>query len=188
MLIMCPGSLASISYRLGHAIWGCSGPSWLLLPLKALHVIFDRVIQVLTGIAIAPQAKIGPGLYIAHFGGIFVGTNVEMGSNCDLHQGVTLGIAMRGGRHGSPRLGDRVYVAPGAKVLGAIKIGDDAMIGANAVLTLTVQPRAVAIGIPARVISHQGSFEYIKYYGMEQDSARLASLKMRNFKAPTAVV
>lgn len=184
--VMAPGALASVSYRLGQAIWNWKGPSWLILPLKALHVFLDRAVQIVTGIAIAPTARIGPGLYIGHFSGIFVGANVEIGSNCDLHQGVTIGVTVHGGKLGTPRLGDRVYVAPGAKIFGRIEIGDDAMIGANSVVTASLQPRAVAIGIPARVISYQGSFDYIKYDGVEKDSERRTSFKMRSYKLSSA--
>ncbi|MFY9643385.1 MAG: hypothetical protein WCD20_16905 [Rhodomicrobium sp.] len=180
--VMAPGTLASASYRLGQLIWNLRGPAWLILPLKALHVFLDRAVQVVTGIAIAPTARIGPGLYIGHFSGIFVGADVEIGSNCDLHQGVTIGVSVHGDKLGTPRLGDRVYVAPGAKIFGRVVIGDDAIIGANSVVTASLQPRAVAIGIPGRVISYQGSFDYIKYHGVEADPERCTSLKMRSYK------
>jgi len=181
MLVMCPGSLACISYRIGNAIWSYSGPfSKFSLPLKAVYVLANRFVEIVTGISIAPTAKIDPGLYIGHFGQIFIGDGVKMGSNCNLSQGITIGISVRGNRKGTPCLGDRVYIAPGAKLFGAIEIGDDVAIGANAVVTKSLPNRAVAVGIPAQVISNQGSFEYILYKGMDTDSDRLASLALRS--------
>ena len=189
MLILCPGSLACISYRIGNAIW--SYPSrlpGLTLPLKVMWILGNRLVEMFTGISIAPTAKIDPGLYIGHFGEIFVGEGVKMGSNCNLSQGVTIGMAVRGRRKGSPCLGDRVYVAPGAKLFGAIEIGNDVAIGANAVVTQSIPDRAVCVGIPASVISSEGSFEYILYRAMETDAHRLASLAQRQTIATPEVV
>ena len=90
--------------------------------------------------------------YIGHFGCIIVGEGVVMGSNCNLSQGVTLGVAGRGDRKGSPTIGDRVFIAPGAKVIGKISIGNDVTIGANAVVSKSLPDRAVAVGIPAKVV------------------------------------
>ena len=76
----------------------------------------------------------------------------------------------------SPVIGNRVYVGPGAAILGPVNIGDDVLIGANAVLIDSVSSRAVVVGNPARVISRQGSFQLINYPSMEYDAERLASL------------
>src|SRR5258708_14270584 len=80
MLILCPGSLACISYRIGNAIWNYpSRFPRLTLPLKVLWILGNRLVEIFTGISIAPTAKIDPGLYIGHFGEIFVGEGVRMG-------------------------------------------------------------------------------------------------------------
>ncbi len=84
-----------------------------------------------------------------------------MGANCNLSQDVTLGLSSRGEFFGCPTIGDRVYIGPGAKVFGAIHVGDDAAIGANAVVTRSVPARAVMIGAPARSVSQKGSEGYI---------------------------
>lgn len=114
------------------------------------------------GIAIPLETRIGPGLYIGHFGGIHVNEHVVIGSHCNLNQDVTIGKHNRGERRGSPVLGDRVYVAPGARIFGGIRIGNDVAIGANAVVTRDLPDHAVAVGIPARVISMQGTAGYIR--------------------------
>lgn len=181
MLIMCPGSLACITHRIGHWLWYYTGPFSFLMPiLRALHILISRFfIEIITGIWIAPKARIGPGLYIGHWGGVLVGSHVVMGSNCNLSPGITIGRSSRGDTKGNPVIGDRVYIATGAKVFGKIEIGNDVAIGANAVVTKSLPERAVAVGIPARVVSCKGSFEYVLYQGMETDPERLASLAVR---------
>jgi serine O-acetyltransferase len=179
MIVMYQGITASTYYRVGHALWSRPGRDTLLrVMLKGVYVVLNRLVQVFTGISISPGAKIGPGLHINHFGGTIIGYDVVMGSNCNISHGVTIGIAGRTTR-GMPHIGDRVFVGPGAKVLGKITVGDDAAIGANAVVIKAVPPRAVAVGVPARVISHKGSFEFVIYDGMEDDHERTASLAQR---------
>jgi serine O-acetyltransferase len=84
-----------------------------------------------------------------------------IGRDCNLSHGVTLGQANRGPRAGAPVVGDRVYIGPGAKLIGAVKVGCDVAIGANAVVTHDLPDKAVAVGIPAKVISYEGSAGYI---------------------------
>lgn len=116
---------------------------------RAFGVISQRLIEILTGISISGCAKIGPGLYIGHFGEIIVGADVRIGANCNLSQGVTLGIH----KGGLPELGDRVYVGPGAKVFGAIKVGDDVKIGANAVVYKDVPAEHIVVTAPGQIMS-----------------------------------
>jgi len=79
-----------------------------------------------------------------------------------------------------PTLADRVYVGPGAVIFGPVQIGEDAAIGANAVVTKSVTARAVVAGAPARVVSGKGSFLYVQYRGMEADPDRRRSLRERD--------
>lgn len=120
------------------------------------------------GINIPYQTEIGPGFYISHFTGVFVNSRCTIGKNCNLSQGVTLGLANRGPRKGVPTLGNNVYLGPGAKVVGAVHIGDDVAVGANAVVTRDVPTGSVVVGIPARVISQDGSAGYIARTEYEQ--------------------
>ena len=125
------------------------------------------------GISIPYQADIGPGFYIGHFGNVFVSDRAVIGRNCNLSQGVTIGKGNRGQGGGFPVLGDRVYVGPGAKIYGSVNIGDDAAIGANAVVTKDVPAMGVVGGVPARLISDKGSVGYInKVYSPSKDSLR----------------
>jgi serine O-acetyltransferase len=155
-------------------------PLWW--PIIIMEAVAARCIEIITGIYIDPDATIGPGLYIPHFGGIVIGERVVIGRNCDIHQGVTIGVGGRAPR-GYPVVGDRAYIGAGAKVIGPIEIGDDVAIGANAVVTKSIPDRAVAVGIPARIISYEGSFEYIYYPGEGQDIDRIQSLSLRDVLA-----
>lgn len=109
-----------------------------------------------TGIEIHPGAKIGKGLLIDHGMGVVIGETTEIGDNCTIYQGVTLGGTGKdkGKRH--PTLGNNVLVGAGAKVLGPIKIGDNAKIAANAVVLQEVPPNSTAVGVPARVVKRDG--------------------------------
>lgn len=120
-----------------------------------------RRLRFKLGIFIPETTKIGSGLYIGHFGGIIVNGQSEIGKNCNISQGVTIGKANRGKNTGFPMLGDNVYIGPGAKIIGAVRIGNCVAIGANCVVTSDIQENSVVIGIPARVISQNGSDGYV---------------------------
>ncbi len=116
----------------------------------ALGAIVKYVNQVLTGADISLEASIGPGLVLYHPAGVVIGPNCTLGSRCTIMQGVTVG----GGPNGSgtwPRLGEGVYVGPGAKIIGGVEVGSHASIGANAVVIRDVPAFAFAAGVPAVV-------------------------------------
>jgi serine O-acetyltransferase len=146
--------------------------------VRFLCQVARKGIEILTGISLPPDCRIGEGLYIGHFGTIIISSMAVIGKNCNLSQGVTLGVSGRGERRGAPTVGNRVYIAANAVVAGKISIGDDAVIGACAVVTTSVPPRAVVAGNPAQIKSHRGSFGHIYYDGMEKDPERLASLAL----------
>jgi len=133
------------------------------------YYIGFKQIQILTSISIPVGAKIGKGLYLAHFGPILISGGTRIGDNCNLGNQVIIGYGRANNRDGHPTLGNRVFVGPGAKIFGPVKIGNDVAIGANAVVTHDIPDRAVVVGIPAEVISYQGSFFYIKYPKRERD-------------------
>lgn len=131
------------------------------LPLYLFARLMHRRYTIKYGINIAYQATIGPGLSIAHFGGINVNQHVRIGRNCNLSQGVTIGISNRGGSKGVPVIGDNVYIGPGAKLFGAIRVGDNVAVGANCVVVEDVPDNAVVFGVPARIIGYAGSAGYV---------------------------
>lgn len=138
--------------------------------LKIFCSIWQKLIEIVAGIELPTQCKIGKGLYLPHAGGIVLHPKVKMGDYCTLSQDVTIGEGGRGEKKGTPKLGDRVYIAPGARIFGDITIGNDVAIGANAVVTKDLPDNAVAAGIPAKIISYQGSQDFINYPKKSVDS------------------
>jgi serine O-acetyltransferase len=122
------------------------------LPARAL----SQLARALTGIEIHPGAVIGRRMFIDHGMGVVIGETAEIGDDVVMFHGSTLGgISMnRGKRH--PTVGDRVLIGAGAKILGPVRIGDDAKVGANAVVVKDVPPGRVAVGVSARVLPDRG--------------------------------
>jgi len=166
------GFWASTVFRVSHwALTHCCLPG-LRTVVKAGCIIAQKFIEIITGICIPGRCSIGPGLYVGHFGGIFVDAQARIGANCNLAQGVTIGEGGRGELHGRPTLGDRVHIGANAVILGKITIGNDAVIGPGAVVMISVPACGVAMGNPARVVGNSGSFDFVNYDGMENDPAR----------------
>lgn len=151
-----PGLYAAAVYRLGH--WALGRPAWARVVLDPAYFVLNLLVQILWGIEISRRARLGPGLYIGHFGGITVGSGIVAGANLAISQNVTLGSWEKGEGPLSPRIGDDVYIAPGARVFGDITIGSNARIGANAVVYGDIPENAVVALDPGyRVISLRGN-------------------------------
>ena len=141
------GFWAILSHRIAHLLRAAGLP---ILPR-----FIQAFARLATGVDIHPGARIGRGLFIDHGMGTVIGETAEVGDDVTLLHQVTLGARDgdrsidRGKRH--PTLGDRVSVGAGAKILGPIRVGDEARIGANAVVLTDVPARATAVGIPARI-------------------------------------
>ncbi len=118
--------------------------------------MLSQFARFLTGIEIHPGATIGTGLFIDHGSGVVIGETTEIGDNCTIYQGVTLGGTGKdkGKRH--PTLGNNVLVGSGAKILGPFKVGDNSRIAAGAVVLEEVPSDATAVGVPARVVKRNG--------------------------------
>jgi serine O-acetyltransferase len=155
------GLQAVTCYRLGRWLDTQPPPPGARHLLKVVFHLWWKYIQDTTGIYLSTQADIGPGFYIGHFGGVVVGAGATIGRDCNISQGVTIGWSHYKGEYGVPTLQDRVYVAPGAKVIGPITLGAGTVVGANAVVTRPTDPDAVVAGVPARVIGDTGSAVYI---------------------------
>lgn len=143
VLLTYSGLHAIIAHRLAHV-------------LDALHVpllprLLMTVVRGFTGVEIHPSATIGRGLFIDHGMGVVIGETAVIGHNVTLFQGVTLGGTgkERGKRH--PTIGDNVVIGAGAKVLGNITVGNDSMVGANAVVIRDVPAHSTVVGVPGRI-------------------------------------
>ncbi|QJW98066.1 serine O-acetyltransferase [Frigoriglobus tundricola] len=171
-----PSMWAVFGYRLRRWV-AVTLPRPLRWALAPVVMPLQLGLDVLTMVQLPTAARIGPGLYLPHLGAIVVGSGCVVGRNCTIAHNVTIGHA--GGRSrsgaGNPVIGDRVYIGPGAILIGPITVGDDALIGAGAVVVKSVPPGGVAVGNPARLIGRSGSFDLIEYPGMETDPARTAA-------------
>jgi serine O-acetyltransferase len=142
-----------IAYPGLHAIWGYHISHWFWTHNHKLTGRWlSHVFRFLTGVEIHPGAKIGHRFFIDHGMGVVIGETAEIGDNVSLYHGVTLGGTSleKGKRH--PTLEDNVVVGAGAKILGAIVIGEGSRIGANAVVVKAVPPNSVVVGVPGQVV------------------------------------
>lgn len=149
-----PGVHAVLLHRLSHWLWGKS--------LKWLARFIAHIGRWLTGIEIHPGAKIGRRFFVDHGMGVVIGETAEIGDDCTLYHGVTLGGTswQKGKRH--PTLGQGVVVGAGAKILGPITVADNARVGSNSVVVKDVSAGATMVGIPAYEV---GSAEYNRVNG-----------------------
>ncbi len=144
ILLLYSGMHARLAHRLSHALY------------KKGHTFSARAVsqgaKFLTGIEIHPGATIGRGLVIDHGSGVVIGETAEIGDNCTIYQGVTLGGTGKdvGKRH--PTLGNNVLVGSGAKILGPVKIGDNVKVASGAVVLTELPDHSTAVGIPAKVV------------------------------------
>jgi serine O-acetyltransferase len=144
VILFYPGVHALWAHRVAHRVWECD--------LKLIARGISSLARLMTGVEIHPGATIGQGLFIDHGMGVVIGETTEIGQNVTLYQGVTLGgtALVKGKRH--PTLSEGVVVGAGAKVLGAVTIGQRSRIGANAVVVKNVPPDAVVVGVPGEII------------------------------------
>ena len=140
-----PGLHAVWIHRVSHGLWN--------LGLKWLARLLSLLARFLTGIEIHPGAKIGRRVFLDHGLGIVFGETTEIGDDCTIYQGVTLGgTSLYKGIKRHPTLGKGVVVSAGAKVLGGFTVGDGARVGSNAVVLKEIPAGATAVGIPARIL------------------------------------
>jgi serine O-acetyltransferase len=142
VVLLYSGMHAVWAHRIASALWRRGAR----LPARAL----SQVARALTGVEIHPAARLGRRVFIDHGMGVVIGETAVVGDDAVIYHGVTLGGKSRtaGKRH--PTIGDRVVLGAGAKVLGPITIGDDSVVGANAVVVRSAPARSVLTGIPAR--------------------------------------
>lgn len=146
-----------LTYSGLHAVHSYRRAHWFYKhKMFTIARIISQLSRFFTGIEIHPGAKIGKGLFIDHGMGVVIGETAEIGDNCLIYQGVTLGGTGKdkGKRH--PTLGNNVMVGAGAKVLGPFKIGNNVKIAANAVVLEEIPDNCTAAGVPARVVRNQG--------------------------------
>ena len=145
----CQGFWVMVVYRFGR--WRYTIKSSLIRkPFSLSYKILYKFIQVITGIELPCEVTVGKNFRIDHFGGIIISGFASFGDNCVIRDGVTVGLR-RVNDPVAPKVGNNVDIGTGAKVLGGITIGDDVVIGANAVVLEDVPSNSIAVGVPARI-------------------------------------
>jgi serine O-acetyltransferase len=144
------GFWALLVYRFGHARFVIRSKI-VRAPWTIVYMVLHKLTEIVCGIGIGSTATIGRRLSIEHHGCIFIHGAVVIGDDCMIRQGVTLGNTGLEDRFGAPTLGNRVQIGAGAKVLGRVRVGDDVIIGANAVVISDVPDNVIVFGVPARV-------------------------------------
>ncbi len=144
IIVAYPGVHAVTVHRLSHFLWR--------IRLRILARLISQLMRWITGIEIHPGAQIGKRFFIDHGMGVVIGETAEIGDDCTLYHGVTLGGTTWQKEKRHPTLGDNVVVGAGAQVLGPITVGDGARIGSNSVVVRDVPAGATVVGIPGRVV------------------------------------
>jgi serine O-acetyltransferase len=143
------GFWVMLVYRFGRWRYGLR-PAILRKFFSALYKLLFKFIQIITGIELPCEAEVGHNFVIDHFGGIIISCYARIGDNCRIRNGVTIGLR-RVEEKQAPVIGNNVDIGAGAKLLGPIRIGDNVVIGANAVVLCDVPDDSIAVGVPAMI-------------------------------------
>lgn len=160
ILFLTQGFWAVFQYRIAHWCYTLRVPIIKQI-LLLVCVLWQKLIEILTGISIPYSVTIGHSFYIGHFGGIIINANSSIGNNCNISQGVTIGISGRDDKRGVPSIGNNVYIGANAVIAGKITVGDDCLIAANSLVVNSVESGVTVLGVPAKVISNNSSKGYI---------------------------
>ena len=167
VIFLYPSFHVMIFYKIGNMFWRYN--------LKFLGRLIMHFGRIITGIEIHPGAKIGPNFFMDHGLGIVIGETTEIGENVTIYQGVTLGGIMpsiesdaQRNQKRHPTVGNNVIIGSGAQILGPIKIGDYARIGANSVVSKDVPANVTVAGVPAREFSRGSDKQNFKPYGVSE--------------------
>lgn len=173
VLFCYPGLHALLLYRLGHWLWG--------LKLYFLGRLVSHIARIFTGIEIHPGATIGRRFFIDHGMGVVIGETATIGDDVTIYHDVTLGgVSPQDDEKGAlrhPQIGHRVVIGAGAQLLGAVKVGDDARIGSNAVVVKDVPPAAIMVGIPAHPVNVKKPSQPTPQDGLFHDAYAAPSMR-----------
>ncbi|MEZ4858015.1 MAG: serine O-acetyltransferase [Flavobacteriaceae bacterium] len=155
------GLWALFVYRIGNAVYRSKLPKFVKSFLLLFAVLGQKWIEVVAGISLPYSASIGHSFYIGHFGTIIINANAVIGDNCNISQGVTIGVSGRGENRGVPVIGNNVYMGANAIIAGKITVGNNAVIGANSLVVKDVLEGTTVLGVPAQILNTNDSKEYI---------------------------
>jgi serine O-acetyltransferase len=177
------GFWVMVVYRFGRWRYGLR-PALLRKAFSLAYKVSYKLVQVATGIDLPCEARVGRNFMIDHFGGIIVSGFATFGDNCRIRDGVTIGLK-RVNEPCAPAIGNNVDIGTGAKLLGRITIGDNVLIGANAVVLTDVPANSVAMGVPATIKPRRDLAE-VDWPMIEQDLPMEAPLPPRSEASPPA--
>ncbi|SDH03461.1 serine O-acetyltransferase [Psychroflexus sediminis] len=155
------GFWAILQYRLASSFYYSKLPSFIKQVLLFCCLIWQKAIEIVTGISIPASVKIGHSFYIGHFGNIILNATAIIGDNCNISQGVTIGVSGLGKRRGVPVIGNNVYIGANAVIAGKINIGNNTIVGANSLVNKDFPNNSVLLGVPAQLIKKVDSNPYI---------------------------
>ncbi|WKD86510.1 Serine acetyltransferase [Polaribacter huanghezhanensis] len=161
LFITSQGLWAIFVYRISNKIYKSNLPKTIKKLLLFFAVFWQKIIEIFAGISIPYSCSIGHSFYIGHFGGIIINANAVIGNNCNISQGVTIGVSGREIKRGVPIIGNNVYIGVNAVVAGKILIENNVLIAANSLVIHDVNHSSTMIGVPAICINNKGSKSYI---------------------------
>ena len=161
LLFTTQGLWALMVYRVFNSIYRSRLHIVIKKPILILGVICQKWIEIVASIALPYSAQIGQSFYIGHFGGIIINAQAVIGDNCNISQGVTIGVSGRCNKRGIPRIGNNVYIGANAVVAGNIVIGDNCVIAGNSLVISSIEPNKTVMGVPAKIVSENTSKGYI---------------------------
>ena len=161
LLLTQQGLWAIFIYRFNNSVFRSNFPRYIKVIFLVIGLFFQKLIEILTGISLPYSATIGKQFYIGHFGGIIINSKAVIGENCNISQGVTIGVSGTGNNRGVPKLGDNIYVGVNAVIAGDIKIGNNVVIGANSLVIKSIESNVTVLGVPAKKVSDNNSEQYI---------------------------
>jgi serine O-acetyltransferase len=161
ILFLTQGFWAQFQYRIAHFFFNTIKWHPFRIIFMTWMYFWQKGIEICTGISIPASVRIGHSFYIAHFGGIILNSNTIIGNNCNISQGTTIGVSGLGENRGVPLIGNNVYIGANVVVAGKITISDNVLIGACSLVNTNLKENAVALGVPAVMISEKSSKGYI---------------------------
>lgn len=160
ILFFTQGFWAILQYRIAHSVYKMQFPIIKQI-LQVFCLLWQKTIEIITGISIPASVTIGNSFYIGHFGGIILNAKTVIGNNCNISQGVTIGVSGIEDKRGVPVIGNNVYIGANAVLAGRIVIGNNILIGACSLVNSNVEDNVVMVGVPAVKVSEKGSEGYI---------------------------
>ena len=151
ILFFTQGFWAILQYRFASFIYSSTMPSILKKIILFFCLIWQKWIEILTGISIPASVIIGHSFYIGHFGGIILNAKTIIGNNCNISQGVTIGVSGINEKRGVPKIGHKVYIGANAVIAGKIEIGNNVVIGANSLVINSIEDSSLVVGNPAKI-------------------------------------